>query len=205
MTRLRIEFALATVLGCAGPVWSQGGSETGPGADREPIGASTQASPSSQASQSVPGPASPFSIAVIDPNRVVEESPQYEQARRTLSAEVAEREAELVDQQDSIDRLNDKLERDGTLMSEEELKRLQNDIRARNRRLRYAKAELQEDFALRQSELRTKLVKQVEEVVRQIAREKKIDLIVSEGVVYFSDRIDISADVVERLTQEFNK
>ena len=142
-------------------------------------------------------------IAVIDPNRIVEESPQYEEARQTLSAEVAEREADLVDQQQGLDRLGEKLERDGALMSEEEVKRLQNDIRARKRRLRYAKAELQEDFALRQSELRTKLVKQVEEVVRQIAKEQDIDLIVSEGVVYFSQRIDISADVVERLKEEF--
>jgi outer membrane protein len=182
MSPLRAIIALA-VLGCAGPLWAA--EDVAPETASEPVQA--------------------FTIAVIDPNRVVEESPQYEQARQTLSAEVAEREAELVDQQESVDRLNDKLDRDGALMSEEELKRLQNDIRARNRRLRYAKAELQEDFALRQSELRTKLVKQVEEVVRQIAREKDIDLIVSEGVVYFSDRIDISADVIERLTEVFNK
>jgi outer membrane protein len=149
------------------------------------------------------GVAGDLRIAVIDPNRIVEESPQYEEARQTLSTEVAEREADLLDQQESLDRLNAKLERDGALMSEEEAKRLQNDIRARKRRLRYAKAELQEDFALRQSELRTKLVKQVEEVVRQIAKEQEIDLIVSEGVVYFSDRIDISADVVQRLKEEF--
>ena len=144
-------------------------------------------------------------IGVIDPNRIVEESPQYEEARQTLSAEVADREADLVDQQQSLDRLSQKLDRDGALMSEEEVKRLQNDIRTRKRRLRYARAELQEDFALRQRELRTKLVKQVEEVVRQIAKEQDIDLIVSEGVVYFSDRIDISADVVERLKEEFKK
>lgn len=146
-----------------------------------------------------------FKIAVIDPNRIVEESPQYEEARRILSSEVAEREAELLDQQDSVDELTAKLERDGPLMSEDEIKLLQNDIRARKRRLRYARAELQEDFALRQSELRTKLVKQVEEVVRQIAREQDIDLIVSEGVVYFSERTDISAQVVERLKEEFSK
>jgi outer membrane protein len=151
------------------------------------------------------GAAQDLKIAVIDPNRIVEESPQYEEARRTLSAEVAEREGDLLDQQESLDRLNEKLDRDGALMSEEEVKRLQNDIRARKRRLRYAKAELQEDFALRQSELRTKLVKQVEEVVRQIAKEQDIDLIVSEGVVYFSERIDISADVVRRLKEEFKR
>lgn len=144
-------------------------------------------------------------IAVIDPNRIVEESPQYEEAREMLSTEVKEREAELLQQQEDLDRLNERQDRDGALMSEDELKRLQNDIRARKRRLRYAKAELQEDFALRQTELRTRLVKQVEEVVRQLAKEQEIDVILSEGLVYFSPRVDISGDVVERLKQEFKK
>ena len=122
-----------------------------------------------------------------------------------LSAEVKDREAELLTQQGDVDRLTEQLERDGALMSEEEAKRLQNDIRARKRKLRYAKAELQEDFALRQTELRTKLVKQVEEVVQRIAKEQAIDVILSEGLVYFSPRVDISGEVVDRLKQEFEK
>ncbi len=146
-----------------------------------------------------------FTVAVIDPNRIVEESPQYEEARAMLSAEVKDREAELLTQQGDVDRLTEQLERDGALMSEEEAKRLQNDIRARKRKLRYAKAELQEDFALRQTELRTKLVKQVEEVVQRIAKEQGIDVILSEGLVYFSPRVDISGEVVDRLKQEFEK
>lgn len=142
-------------------------------------------------------------IAVIDPNRIVEESPQYEEARNLLSQEVQERETALIEQQEDLDRLNLRLERDGPLMREDELARLESDIRARERRLRYAKAELQEDFALRQNELRTKLVKQVEEVVRQIAKEQSIDVILSEGLIYFSDRVDISGEVVDRLRQAF--
>jgi len=144
-----------------------------------------------------------YTIAVIDPNRIVEESPQYEEARGMLSSEAKDREAELLDQQGNLDRLTEQLERDGALMSEEEVQRLQNDIRARKRKLRYAKAELQEDFALRQTELRTKLVKQVEEVVQRIAKEKGIDVILSEGLVYFSPRVDISGEVIDRLKQEF--
>ena len=121
-----------------------------------------------------------------------------------LSTEAKDREAELLDQQGNLDRLTEQLERDGALMSEEEVQRLQNDIRARKRKLRYAKAELQEDFALRQTELRTKLVKQVEEVVQRIAKEKGIDVILSEGLVYFSPRVDISGEVIDRLKQEFD-
>ena len=143
-------------------------------------------------------------IAVVDPNRIVEESPQYESARELLLEELNEREAALLEQQEGIDRLQKRLERDAALMSEDELQRLRNDIRSRTRRLRYEKEEMQEDFALRKNELRTRLVKQVEEVVAQIAREKDIDLILTDGVVYFSERMDVSEAIIKRLKQEFS-
>jgi outer membrane protein len=88
-------------------------------------------------------------------------------------------------------------------MSENEIQLLQNDIRSRTRKIKYARDEFQEDFALRQNELRTKLAAQVREVIVEVAKEEKIDLVVSEGIVYFSPRIDISAQVIERLKQEF--
>ncbi|WPL18028.1 Cationic 19 kDa outer membrane protein [Thiorhodovibrio winogradskyi] len=150
-----------------------------------------------------PGNSASLRIAIVDPNRIVEESPQYESARQVLTEELSERETTLLDQQEGIDRLQQRLERDAALMSEDELQRLQNDIRSRTRRLRYEKEELQADFALRKNELRTRLVKQVEEVVAQIAREKGIDLILTDGVVYFSERMDVSADIIERLKREF--
>jgi outer membrane protein len=146
-----------------------------------------------------------YKIGVVDPERVVEQSPQYEAARKSLQEEIAEREKALREQQAQLDELKKKLERDAPLMSEDEIARLQNDIRSRDRKLKYAKAEYQEDVALRQNELRTKLVQQVREVVQEVAKEQKMDLIVSEGVVYYSERIDISAQVIERLQSKFKK
>lgn len=146
-----------------------------------------------------------YRIAVVDPNRVVEQSPQYEAARDALQAEIEERERALREQQDQIAALQRQLEKDGALMSESEIQRLQNDIRSRTRRLKYARDEFQEDFALRQNELRTKLGRQVQEVVVELAKEKNIDLIISDGLVYSNPRIDISDLVIERLKEVFEK
>jgi len=143
-------------------------------------------------------------VAVIDPNRVVEQSPQYEAARQELQQEVLEREQQLLDQQEQLTKLQEKLEKDAALMSSEEIQRLRNDIRNRDRKLKYAQAEAREDLTLRQNEMRTKLGKQVEEVVTELAREKQIDVIVSgEDVFYFSERIDISDEVVERMRNKY--
>jgi outer membrane protein len=144
-----------------------------------------------------------YKIAVVDPNRVVENSPQYEAARKSLQREVEERERNLRTQQEEIAELQRRLEREGDLMSQSEAQRLQNDIRSRTRKLKYAQDEFQEDLTLRQNELRTKLARQVQEVVVELAKELEIDLVLSEGLVYFSKRIDISEQVVERLKREF--
>jgi len=148
-------------------------------------------------------PATDYVIGVIDPTRIVEQSPQYEAARAQLQKEVSDREQKLAEQQKQIVELQKKLESDAALMSQDELQRLQTDIRNRNRKVKYAQAEFREDFALRQNELRTRLAKQVEEVVAELAREENIDLILSEGLVYFSKRIDISEKVIERLRKKF--
>jgi outer membrane protein len=145
-----------------------------------------------------------YVVAVIDPNRVVEQSPQYEAARQELQQEVAEREQRLLEQQAELAELRENLERDAALMSGEEIQRLKNDIRNRDRKLKYAQAEAREDLTLRQNEMRTKLGKQVEEVVTELAKERSIDLIVSgEDVFYFSERIDISDEVVERMKTKY--
>jgi len=148
-------------------------------------------------------PAADYVIAVIDPTRIVEQSPQYEAARAQLEKEVGDRERKLVEQQEQLTDLQRKLERDAALMSEEELQRLQTDIRNRGRKIKYAQAEFREDFSLRRNELRTRLAQQVEEVVAELAREENIDLILSEGLVYVSKRIDISDQVIARLREKF--
>jgi len=148
--------------------------------------------------------ATDYVIAVIDPTRIVEQSPQYEAARAQLQKEVSDREQKLVEQQKQIVELQQRLDRDGALMSEEEIQRLQSDIRNRERKVKYAQAEFREDFSLRQNELRAKLAKQVEEVVAELARDENIDLILSEGLVYVSKRMDISEKVIERLKEKFN-
>lgn len=148
-------------------------------------------------------PAADYVIAVIDPTRIVEQSPQYEAARAQLKKEVGDREQKLAEQKKHLAELRQKLERNVAEMSAEELQRLKTDIRNRDRKIKYAQAEFHEDLSLRQNELRTKLVKQVEEVVAELAREENIDLILSEGLVYVSKRIDISDQVIGRLREKF--
>lgn len=148
--------------------------------------------------------AADYVIVVIDPTRIVEQSPQYEAARAQLEKEVNDREQKLAEQQQQLTELQQRLERDAAQLSEEALQHLRTDIRNRGRKIKYARSELREDFSLRQNELRIKLARQVEEVVAELAREEKIDLVVSDNLVFHaSKRIDISDQVITRLKEKF--
>jgi outer membrane protein len=55
---------------------------------------------------------------------------------------------------------------------------------------------------MRRNEELAKLQRRIIEVIQQLAKDEKFDLIVSDGVVYASDQVDITGKVIERLQQE---
>ncbi|MES9942295.1 MAG: OmpH family outer membrane protein [Candidatus Thiodiazotropha sp. 6PLUC2] len=140
-----------------------------------------------------------YRIAFVNATKVFEESPQYKTARERLQTEFSRREKDLLASQKQLKQLEEKLQRDGSVMSESEVKRLERDILSRSRKLKNAQTEFREDLNLRQNEEFKKLRQQVREVIQEVGKSENIDLIVSDGVVYFSKKIDISEKVLEKL------
>jgi outer membrane protein len=142
-----------------------------------------------------------YRIGFVNATKVFEESPQYKEARERLQTEFSRREKDLLASQKQLKQLEEKLQRDGSVMSESEVKRLERDILNRSRKLKNAQTEFREDLNLRQNEEFKKLRQQVREVIQEVGKSEKIDLIVSDGVVYFSKKIDISEKVLDKLRQ----
>lgn len=142
-----------------------------------------------------------YRIAFVNATQVFEESPQYKEARDRLQTEFTRREKELLSEQKQLKQLEEKLQRDGSVMSESEVKRLERDILNRSRKLKNSQTEFREDLNLRQNEEFKKLRQQVREVIQEVGKAEKIDLIVSDGVVYYSKKIDITELVLEKLQQ----
>jgi len=90
-------------------------------------------------------------------------------------------------------------------MSSSEIKNIEQDIRRRRRELNNSSAEFREDLNLRRSEEINKLLRKISEVVINIGKREKIDMIFSAGVAYASKSIDISDKVLQQLAQEYKK
>jgi outer membrane protein len=150
-------------------------------------------------------PALAQKIAFVDATKVVENSPQYEGVRKSLEAEFTKRDQDLVERQKALRKQEEKLSRDGDVMGPEEQRKLETDIRNERRDLARAQDIFREDFNLRRNEEFNKLRRVVQEVVRDIGKEEGIDLILSDGVVYFSKEVDISDKVLQRLMSKGTK
>ena len=144
-------------------------------------------------------------VAYVDADKVVKNSPQFEEVVRDLEQEFTRRKDELRSKRAQLKDLEDKLNREGPVLSGSEVRQIEQDIRALKRKLKHAVEELDEDMSLRRNESLNRLLKQVQEVIREIGREESIDLIFSTGVAYFSEQVEISDKVLSRLKEKYKK
>lgn len=141
-------------------------------------------------------------IGFVNAARVSAEAPQAEDARANLEREFSPRDREIAEEQSDIRQLEERLSRDGAIMSEEEQRSLQRDVVARKRELRRVQEEFREDFNLRRNEELGRLQRRIVDTINQLAAENGFDLILSEGVIYAGDRVDITEQVLERLRND---
>ena len=143
-------------------------------------------------------------IGFVNAAQVLEQAPQADKARQALEKEFAPRDKAIVDMQKELKDMEEQLSRDAAVMSESKQRKMERDILSQKREIKRKKEEFREDLNIRRNEAFEKLRKRVFEVIVTIAEEKKFDLIVSDGVVFASKRIDITKEVVDKLKKEMS-
>ena len=140
-------------------------------------------------------------MAVVNVVRLQTEAPQVAEVRERIKAEFLVREAKTSAQQEQINQLEQKLLRGRADMSDAESKSLQRDIRSRTLRLENAKEELESDRRLRLSEEMDHLRRVLSEVIAEVAKAEKLDIVLESGVTWASDRANITDKVLERMRE----
>jgi len=140
-------------------------------------------------------------VAVVNVIRLQSEAPQVAKVREKIKAEFAVREGRAEAQQEQVAQLEEKLLRDREKMSDAEAKSLQRDIRSRTLRLENAKEEMESDRRLRLSEEMDRLRRVLAEVIAEVAKAEKLDIVLESGVTYASERADITDRVLARMRE----
>ena len=138
-------------------------------------------------------------VGFVNALKVLEGAPQAERARKLLEKEFATRDRELVAAQKALKTQEEKLVKDGAIMSEGERGKLERDILNKRRELKRDQDEFREDVNLRRNEELGKVQREIVVSIQAVAKAGKYDLIMGEGVIYASERIDVTSRVVEHL------
>lgn len=142
-------------------------------------------------------------FAVVNVAKALEESPQAVAANNRLEIEFAPRNKVLLAMRKKLRDYEDKLAKQGMQMSEAQLRELERNVRDTKREIRRAQEDYREDLNIRRNEELRKLQKRVKRAIISVASTKKYDIVVGEGVLYSSERVDITRDILKVLEDEF--
>jgi outer membrane protein len=139
-------------------------------------------------------------IGFVNIPAVLEKAPQAEKAKKRLEQKFSPRDKQLVVQQKEIQSMEEKLTRNSSVMSSSEKNNLEKDILNKKRDAKRAQQEFSEDFNASRNEELGKLQRRIVEAVRAIAKDQDYDLLLTDGVIYANDQIDITAQVQQKLS-----
>lgn len=138
-------------------------------------------------------------LAVVDSQRLLAEAPQARAATQTLESEFGPRQKQLEAQKKDFESRAAKFERDQATMAEAERTKTQRDLRDAQLNLERRAKEFQEDVQMRQNEELQRVQKAIFEAVRAYAKTQGFDIVLAGGVVYSSEQVDITAQVLTNL------
>jgi len=139
-------------------------------------------------------------VGVVDPQRLMLESPQGKAMQESMRAEFAPRERTLQAQAQGIKAKQDKLQKDGATMTDEQRVRAEKELRDNERDFERARGEYQDDITARRNEELSRLQRTLGEEVRNYAKAQNFDVVLSgEAVVYATPAYDITPAVLTAL------
>ena len=140
-----------------------------------------------------------YKIGFVNTSRVLKEAPQARRVEELLRAEFEPREAQLKEKRQEILDIEGQLKSIDKSISATTRRKLEREIRLKVSQLKFLEQEFREDQNLRRNEEIRELQQVIAGVLAQLGDSGKYDLILTEGVSYVSDQIDITAEIIEML------
>jgi outer membrane protein len=134
-------------------------------------------------------------IGVLNFGRLIEESPQGKALFESLGNEANAKRRDLTNAATALQGKRDKLNKDRATMSPDQINRVEKELRDLARR----QAEAQDELNDRRNEEVGKLQNELLNEVRSYAKAQNYDLVITEGVIYATQAMDITPGLLQVL------
>lgn len=152
----------------------------------------------------VPAQGEEIKIAVIDVNRILNESEAGKAARTKMEARYEELKKKIEGVSEEARKMKEELDKQKILLGKEKLKEREDALAAKVNELRTLTQSSEREMQTRQGEFTRDVLKLIEGKIDKIVEEEKIGLLLdrSSGVVHSDPSLDITAKVLERVNKE---
>ncbi len=144
----------------------------------------------------------PLKVAVIDVQRIITESGTGKAALAQLEAWGKEQQNKLNARKDEIDQLQKRIAEGQLSLAEDRLADLKKDLETKSIEVRRAADDAQREFNQRQERALGEIERKVMPIIQKVGQEGGYTMILRKfdsGLVYASDEIDITAQIISRL------
>jgi outer membrane protein len=145
----------------------------------------------------VSGPASAeIKMGVVNFQKLLEDAPQTKTAMQALENEFAPRRRELLTMQNDLKARDEKLQKEGAVMSEADRAKAEKSLRDQQREFSRKAGEFQDDASTRRNEEIGKVQRYLVTEIQGYATAQGFDLVLGEGVFFAKGPLDITANVL---------
>jgi len=138
-------------------------------------------------------------IGFVNLVKLIEEAPQGEAATKKIEAEFSPRDNAIRKKQEKVQKLEADIEKNALVMKASDLSKKQSEVTKIKRELKREAEEFREDYNLRRNEELKVLQKVVRDAINEVGKKNNFDLILAEGVLYTSDKANITELVLKNL------
>jgi len=141
-------------------------------------------------------------IGFVDIPYLIQKAPQAVEAEQRLESEFAPRQAELEVERERLQAMNAQLSDISSDLSDGDRLQLDREVRALERRIKRSEQDFREELNIQKNAEFKHVRERVLEAIAVFGREHDYDLIVSDGVLYANERIDVTERILEALSIE---
>jgi outer membrane protein len=145
-------------------------------------------------------------IGYIDIQKVISESQAGKRARDRFQAQVKKAESDIMKERQDIERLKAELDKKGPLLKDDERRNIEADLQKRSINLQRSMSDHQQDLQVRNNEMMSEILKELEKIVNEVGKAEKFTLILERSQILYSDQgIDITSKVIDTYNSRAKK
>lgn len=143
--------------------------------------------------------AAELKVGVVDLQRLMSEAPQARAAEEALRTEFGPKQKDLETRLATLQAREQQLTRDAATMTELQRSAVEKELRDGYRDLQRIRDEIEDDYTARRDQEQSKLNRALLEEVANFARSGGYDLVLSDGVLFAVNALNVTGPVLQAL------